>query len=256
MAKKQDYLVLFPEVVEACAMLSDAQFGSLMRAAFGYRFNGTGYAGGDMAVSIAFSFVRSQIDRAKENSEEMRRRAEARWDKKAQENQEQGKEGMQSNAQHTPAKKPDAPFQSSPFQSSPFQSIEDSAGCPAPEPVILLPLNSGKEFAITAAHVAEFEKLYPAVDVPAELRKMRGWLFSNPARRKTARGIMAFCTTWLSREQDKAPARTGGRGPGAGRKPKVEYCGNGMGQFELEAIHRMMREEEAPEKAEAALGAG
>src|SRR5690606_6129748 len=45
---------------------------------------------------------------------------------------------------------------------------------------------------------------YPAVDVVAQLRKMRGWLIANPANRKTSAGVLRFVTRWLGQEQDKA----------------------------------------------------
>lgn len=61
--KKQDTLVLFPEVFFSTARMSDAQFGAFMRAVFGYRFTGAVYEGDDLAVDIAFRTVQSQIDR-------------------------------------------------------------------------------------------------------------------------------------------------------------------------------------------------
>ena len=36
-----------------------------------------------------------------------------------------------------------------------------------------------------------------------ELRKMQGWIESNPAKRKTKNGIERFVTGWLAKEQDK-----------------------------------------------------
>ena len=71
------------------------------------------------------------------------------------------------------------------------------------EPLIGLPLNDGSEHLVTEEDVAEYAQLYPAVDVMQQLRNMKGWLLSNPSRRKTKKGIKAFITTWLSKEQDK-----------------------------------------------------
>ena len=82
---------------------------------------------------------------------------------------------------------------------------EDDVG-PEPTataPAFTLPLNTGKEHGITQAQVDEFASLYPATDVLAELRKMRGWLITNPTKRKTARGVGAFIARWLAKEQDK-----------------------------------------------------
>ena len=89
---------------------------------------------------------------------------------------------------------------------------EKSASEPAEQPVITLPLNDGSEFPVFPDMVSEFSALYPAVDVLQEFRKMRGWILGKPERRKTKRGIRAFITTWLSKEQDRGPrqvARSG-----------------------------------------------
>lgn len=77
------------------------------------------------------------------------------------------------------------------------------------EPLIHLPTNkTDVEFPVTKLHLAEWGELYPAVDVLQEVRKMRGWLLSKPARRKTYRGMLAFVASWLGRAQDEAkPAR-------------------------------------------------
>lgn len=69
-------------------------------------------------------------------------------------------------------------------------------------PAYTLPLNTGDEFPIPVQRVAEFSMLYPVVDVMQELRKMRGWLTANPAKRKTKSGIMKFVNAWLSKQQD------------------------------------------------------
>lgn len=77
------------------------------------------------------------------------------------------------------------------------------------EPLIGLPLNDGSEHEVTEEELAEYAQLYPAVDVMQQLRNMRGWLMANPSRRKTKRGIKAFISTWLQKEQDHPRARSG-----------------------------------------------
>ena len=95
------------------------------------------------------------------------------------------------------------------------QEREEELICvePIPDspPVIALPLNDNTEHEITQEDVTEYMQLYPAVDVMQELRNMRGWLISNPGRRKTKKGIRTFITTWLSKRQDKPTARSGTR---------------------------------------------
>ena len=68
---------------------------------------------------------------------------------------------------------------------------------------ITFPLNTGEEYPITEGSISKWEQLYPAVDIRQELRKMRGWLDSNPTKRKTRGGVARFVTGWLSREQDR-----------------------------------------------------
>ena len=82
----------------------------------------------------------------------------------------------------------------------------------APEPpVITLTLNDRTEYPVYQSNVEEWGALYPAVDVMQELRKMRGWIDSNPKNRKTRAGVKRFITGWLARTQDHArpTARSG-----------------------------------------------
>lgn len=77
-------------------------------------------------------------------------------------------------------------------------------------PMISLPLNDGTAYPISVEQCRKWAELYPAVDVPQELRKMLGWLDANPSKRKTRRGILRFAAGWLAREQDKGPRRNDG----------------------------------------------
>lgn len=61
--KKQEKLVLFPEVYTNAVKMADAQFGVLMRAVFAYRFEGRIYEGDDLAIDVSFRTVAGQIDR-------------------------------------------------------------------------------------------------------------------------------------------------------------------------------------------------
>ncbi len=73
--------------------------------------------------------------------------------------------------------------------------------------VLALPLNDKSQYPIQQKDLENWSQLYPAVDVLQELRKMCGWLDSNPRRRKTKRGIGNFITTWLAKEQDRGGTR-------------------------------------------------
>lgn len=103
------------------------------------------------------------------------------------------------------------------------QTAEVSASAPA----FRLPLNDGSCFDVSAQDVAKWASLYPAVDIEQELRKMIGWSDSHPAKRKTRRGVMAFITRWLAKEQDKGGTRHGGVSePDTGSDPYAAYGGD------------------------------
>lgn len=79
---------------------------------------------------------------------------------------------------------------------------------------IRIPLNGKqqiKEYEFSLEQIAEWKTAYPAVDVPAQLRKMRAWALSNPAKKKTLRGISRFANQWLAKEQDR-PHQANGSG--------------------------------------------
>lgn len=73
--KKQETLVLFPEVLSITRKFSDEQFGTLMRAVFSYRFDGEVYSGNDAAIDVAFQTVANQIDRYQEFCDTLSRNA-------------------------------------------------------------------------------------------------------------------------------------------------------------------------------------
>lgn len=88
-----------------------------------------------------------------------------------------------------------------------------------PTPIANLPLVDGSEHAVYESQAREWSLAYPAVDVHAELARMRVWLAANPRKRKTKRGVNAFVVSWLSRTQDRprpdGPANSQTQRPGA-----------------------------------------
>lgn len=70
--------------------------------------------------------------------------------------------------------------------------------------LIELPLIDHTLWPVTEAMAERWAQLYQAVDVPAELRKMRGWLDANQKNRKTRNGIERYIVRWLGRAQDQA----------------------------------------------------
>lgn len=88
-----------------------------------------------------------------------------------------------------------------------------------------IPLNDGTEHPVHQSEVEEYERLYPAVDVPQALRNIRGWAIGNPSKRKTRRGIKKHITGWLASDQDKGGLPTIGGRNGAtssGNNPKPQ----------------------------------
>lgn len=101
-----------------------------------------------------------------------------------------------------------------PIQSNTIQSEYESesnfmpgAETPDSNPFIKLPLNNKTEFAVSEKMILEWAELYQAVDIKQELRKMKGWLDSNPSKKKTKSGIKRFINNWLSRAQDSGGSR-------------------------------------------------
>lgn len=84
---------------------------------------------------------------------------------------------------------------------------ELESSTPEPEPIITLPLNTGEEYPIFQCNIDTFAELYPAVDILQAIRNMKGWLITNPARRKTKRGINRFINSWLAKEQDRGGSK-------------------------------------------------
>lgn len=78
---------------------------------------------------------------------------------------------------------------------------ENSTSVPAA--IIELILNDKSLYPITQQDINGWIEIYPSVNILQELRKMKGWLDSNPTKRKTKQGIKRFINSWLSREQDK-----------------------------------------------------
>ena len=89
----------------------------------------------------------------------------------------------------------------------PLQSSAPETAMNAPG----IPIKGGVEWRPTVNELNEWIKFYSAVDVIRELGRMRIWCQNNPDRKKTARGIRRFVTTWLDKEQNRAGHYTRGQ---------------------------------------------
>ena len=77
----------------------------------------------------------------------------------------------------------------------------------SPDPVLFeFLLNDATTYGLRQSQVSQFAALYPAVDLPAQLRACMGWNFANPTRRKTRTGILKHINSWLAEKQN-APAQ-------------------------------------------------
>ena len=65
-------------------------------------------------------------------------------------------------------------------------------------------------FAVPDLMQSQWAKAYPAVDLDTEIAKAAAWLLANPKNAKS--NYARFLTNWLTKAQDKAGAKGGGRG--------------------------------------------
>ncbi len=79
--------------------------------------------------------------------------------------------------------------------------------------------NTKDEYPITEEMVDLWKSTYPAVDIHQQLLSMKSWSVSNPKKRKTKSGMLAFVNNWLNKEQNKGPANAQYQRPQEG--PKV-----------------------------------
>lgn len=91
---------------------------------------------------------------------------------------------------------------------------------PADSPVLLIfPTvgNGPKEWGLTMAKLEEYQEAFPGVDALAECRHALQWCRDNSGRRKTAKGMPGFLTTWLAKAQNQGRGN-GSRGRNGGPK--------------------------------------
>lgn len=119
-------------------------------------------------------------------------------------------------------------------------SAEETNGCEEKKPVVKkkvalpednssvvgrIPLIDGSEYAVTEKELAEWQKLYPAIDATQELNAIIGWNKANPTHKKTRSGISRHLNSWFSRAQNSATKNRVPQG-----KPEVKK--NGFHNFE------------------------
>lgn len=224
MAGKNSF-VLYVEYLQNIELLSMEQRGELFTAIMHYA-SGKEVEDLDGMVMMAFSFIRSQMDRDNE-----------KYQDKLEKRREAGKKGGRPakakafSEKQTKAKKANVFSEKQKNPDNDNVDVDDNDNvdvndkvyktiCPetnefAPEPVVKILLNDGSEYGVSEKDFEYYKKLYPGIDVLAELRKAAGWSYGNPKQRKTKRGIGKFITGWLSRAQDSCS--------GKGKQQKGRY---------------------------------
>lgn len=66
-----------------------------------------------------------------------------------------------------------------------------------------------KTWTLSKPNYDTLVEAYPAVDLDAELRKIRAWVIANPRNRKTPNGMLRFLNNWLSKTQNQAATQNG-----------------------------------------------
>lgn len=84
----------------------------------------------------------------------------------------------------------------------PTEPVEPSA---PPEPALLTFSTVGpvQSWNLTQSFVDKLKECYPHHDILAVCRKAKLWIETNPAKRKTAKGMPAFLSKWLDREANR-----------------------------------------------------
>lgn len=207
--KKPSFLVYYDNEV-IVLWLQDEEAGKLFKSLFPYgREEIKPDFDRNPALAMAFDILSIAIDRDKE-----------KYINRCEANRENGRKGGLAKARNGKqglANLADKDMDKDKDINSFCTEPEESVSVP---PVISLILNDKSLHDIFQSDIDGWKELYLAVDILQELRKMKGWLDSNPAKRKTQRGIKRFINGWLAREQDRSG--TGGAWEGERKEPGTE----------------------------------
>lgn len=205
--KKQETLVLFPEVLQITRKFTDAQFGALIRAVFSYRFGGEEYSGDDMAIDVAFQAIANQVDRLKEYSEINAKNAA-------------GSESKQGGAECSEMQENHPPIQSNPIQSDPVEDTgAQSAKPPARTRFSPPSVQEIEDYCTEKGFLLDAERF---VDYYASI----GWMVGkNPMK-----DWRAAVRTWVKKDTPK---------------PEPENCGYVLAPAEDPWITAMRKQREA-----------
>ena len=187
--KKQETLVLFPEVMAITRKFSDEQFGILMRAAFSYRFAGEVYSGDDVAVDVAFQAVASQIDRYQEFCNTLSNNAKCI-------------NGKQSAAKSSKSKQSDPPIHVQ-SMSNPCPYHIQSSESIAAEPPHPRPFGKYENVFLSDEQVAELKNEFPS-DWEQRIERLSEYMESSGRKYSNH---LATIRMWAKEESPKEPER-------------------------------------------------
>lgn len=80
----------------------------------------------------------------------------------------------------------------------------------------------GKWTGISEEHLSSWREAYPAVDIPAELKRAAAWIVSNPSQAPHSQ-VGRFLNSWLAKAQNQASIRSI---PNSPPRRVCSYCGN------------------------------
>ncbi len=93
---------------------------------------------------------------------------------------------------------------------------------------IEIPLVGDKVYKMPKSLVDEYQKLYTGIDVKQQVREYKAWTLSNPAKRKTERGILRSINLWLEKNQNSGNKNSS---VGVNRDGKASYDIEGYQSF-------------------------
>ncbi len=93
---------------------------------------------------------------------------------------------------------------------------------------IEIPLIGDKVYKMPERLIDEYQKLYTSIDVKQQVREYKAWTLSNPAKRKTERGILRSINCWLEKNQNRGNKNPSG---GVNRDGKASYDIEGYQSF-------------------------
>ena len=99
-----------------------------------------------------------------------------------------------------------------------------NAAEPPPETILTFPtVGSGaKVWHLSAKQVADWQAVYPGIDVLADCRKAHAWVLADTGKAKTARGMPTFLVKWLNRSTNSAGGHSRPGASAASPKPPAE----------------------------------